>query len=87
MSEILTITAEMEKKIEKLWGKSLAECTEQDACEIVEHYTDETTENAYFMTEDEIWYTPNEEKEDDDEVAPAWTEKYLNTLGMSKADF
>jgi hypothetical protein len=39
------------------------------------------------MTEDEIWYTPYEEENEDDEVAPAWTEKYLNTLGMSKADF
>ena len=86
---ILTITEEMKEKIEHWWKKPISELTDVDAITIVEEFVDvDNVKDAWFSTEDEIYYTLEEEEEpEDDDIAPAWTEEYLNTLGMNKSDF
>ena len=83
----LEITEEMEKKINKFWGKELSELTDEEAKEIVEDFLDVCVKDAWFSTEDEIYYTLEEEEEEADDVRPEWSERYLNTLGMSMSDF
>lgn len=83
----LIITEEMKEKIERWWKKPISELTDVDAITIVEEFEDAyNVKDAYFVTDEEIHYTL-EEEEEDDYVAPGWTEEYLNTLGMSKRDF
>lgn len=82
---ILEISVELEQEITRLWGKPITELTDEEAKEIVENYTDTAVKDAWFMTDNEIYYT--EEEQEESEIAPSWSEKYLNTLGMSLADF
>lgn len=82
---VLEISAELEQEITRLWGKPLAELTDEEAKEIVENYTDAAIKDAWFMTDNEIYY--NAEEQEESEIAPSWSEQYLNTLGMSLADF
>lgn len=82
---VLEISTELEQEITRLWGKPLAELTDEEAKEIVENYTDIAIKDACFMTDNEIYYT--EEEQEESEIAPSWSEQYLNTLGMSLADF
>lgn len=85
---IFEITEELEKDINRLWGKPLSALTDDDAKAIVEQYTDILVKNASFTTENEIYYTEEtEEENDENEVFPCWSEQYLNTLGMSLSDF
>lgn len=68
---ILTITEEMKKKIEHWWKKPISELTDVDAITIVEEFVDSATDvkDAWFSTEDEIYYTLEEEEEDAGNIA------------------
>lgn len=46
--------------------------------------SDDININTY---ENDFDYEISEEFEDEDEIAPSWSERYLNTLGMSMSDF
>lgn len=84
----LIITEEMKEKIEHWWKKPISELTDVDAITIVEEFADAyNVKDAYFVTDEEIHYTLEEEEEEDYDATPGWTEKYLNTLGLSKRDF
>lgn len=83
---IFEITEELEKDINRLWGKPLNLITDDEAKEVVEQYTDVLVKNAWFSTENEIYYTEETEDEEND-ICPSWSEEYLNTLGMSLNDF
>lgn len=83
----LKITEEMEKKINKWWGKGLADFTDEEAKEIVEEFKNIRVKKAQFSTEDEIYYEEEEEEDEEDDLKPEWSEKYLNSLGMSMSDF
>lgn len=83
----LIITEEMEKKINKWWGKELADFTDEEAKEIVEEFKNIRVKKAWFSTEDEIYYEEEEEEEEEDDLKPEWSERYLNSLGMSMSDF
>lgn len=60
----LEITEEMEKKINKFWGKELSELTDEEAKEIVEDFLNVCVKDASFSTEDEIYYELEEEEEE-----------------------
>lgn len=84
----LKITEEMKKQIEKWWNKPLKDLTDVDAITIVEEFAKvDNVKSAWFSTEDEIYYTLEEEEQEDEDVKPEWSERYLNTLGMSMSDF
>lgn len=80
------ITEELEKDINRLWGKPLSALTDDEAKEVIEQYTDVLVKDAWFSTENEIYYTEETEDEEND-IRPSWSEEYLNTLGMSLNDF
>lgn len=83
----LKITKEMEDKIKAWWGVKIEEITDDIAVEIVKEFLDITPKYAW-VDDDEIYYPEEEEDEyDDDDMAPEWSEEYLNTLGMSLTDF
>lgn len=67
---ILTITEEMKEKIEHWWKKPISELTDVDAITIVEEFEDAyNVKDAWFSTEDEIYYTLEEEEEDAGDIA------------------
>lgn len=67
----LEITEEMKEKIEHWWKKPISELTDVDAITIVEEFVDSTTDvkDAWFSTEDEIYYTLEEEEDDAGDIA------------------
>ena len=83
----LKITNKMVSEIESLWKKPMHELTDEDAKDIVEHFTATEVEKAWFSTEDEIFYEESKEAEGGGDIKPEWDEAYLNTLGLSKKDF
>lgn len=61
----LKITEEMEKQIEKWWNKPLKELTDVDAITIVEEFARvDNVKDAWFPTEDEIYYELEDEEEE-----------------------
>ena len=61
----LKITEEMKTQIEKWWNKPLNELTDVDAVTIVEEFARvDNVKNAWFSTEDEIYYEFEEEEEE-----------------------
>lgn len=86
------VTEEIAKDILKYWGKSYLECDDNDAQEIIETFVNpiEKVINASWGEEDVIDYDlEEEEEENEDENIPqrAFTEEYLNYIGMSLHDF
>lgn len=80
--EKLIITEKMEKEVNKFW----ADRKDEDAYEVVDNFLHITPAFAEWIADDEIAFIA-ELDDDNDDVAPEWSDGYLNTLGMSLADF
>lgn len=87
MNSILFDIDDLIEEIEEKYGK-VEELTEADCMDIIYDYVGNIKLNtAYYDKQFScIFYEPEEEEEEDD-VAPEWSERYLNTLGMSMSDF
>lgn len=90
----LRLTAQELNEYAEWLKKPANELTDDDFVEIVSdalggvdvEYADALEQDSEEIL---IIYELNEEDEEDDEdyVSPSWSEKYLNTLGMSLRDF
>lgn len=83
------ITDTIKDEIEKIWGKPLNDISDDEAKDIISQFVDPVEEITYasFSDEREIVYEIAEEDEDEEEPTPAFTEEYLNHIGMSMSDF
>lgn len=76
------------EEIEEKYGK-VEELTESDCMNIIYDYVGEIElKTAYYSKQFScIIYEPEEEEEEEEDLKPEWSERYLNSLGMSMSDF
>ncbi len=83
------ITDTIKDEIERIWGKPLHDISDDEAIDIIKQFIDPVEEITYasFSDEREIVYEIAEDDDEDEEPYPAFTEEYLNYIGMSMSDF
>ena len=88
----LNLSEEQKNYVEKYWG-DVRNIGDDKAQEIVEELLDgelnedDVIKTAFWSDEESIFYEIEDKDEDEDDMCREWSERYLNSLGMSMRDF